>query len=226
MTGEVGVILRFGGASVFLAFAITLIWKKTFSKSLLRKAILLEGIYYLFNIPFIIYLFARPYTFATYGAATSYLAQLLFVTPIFLTLYFKLKSEHLETAELAKWISLAIIGFVFALWVKHFLLALYALPLNFSNLSFTVGFLNSFLTLLVAGIILIIDLMPLLRKKSMVFNTKGFGIALIIAGLYAVVFLVISLFNTQYARWISLIDWWIIGFIVLGVGFMFAKKIR
>ena len=209
-----------------LTFAITLAWKKTFSTPLLRKAILLEGIYYLFNIPFIVYLFTRPYALSYYGAATSYLAQILLVTPIFLILYFKLKNEKSDTTELAKWGSLAIVGFIFALWAKHFLLAIYALPLNFSNLTYTVGFLNSALTLLVAGIILMIVLLPLYRKKSMVLNTTGLGIALIVAGLYAVDFLVISLFNNQYARWTSLIDWWIIILIVLGIGFLIATKRR
>jgi hypothetical protein len=224
ITGEVGVILRFTGACIMLTFAFILAWKRTFSKSILRKAILLEGIYYLFNIPFIVYLFTRPYALVNYGAATSYLAQILLVTPIFLIFYFKLKKEKSDTTELAKWGSLAIVGFVFALWAKHFLLAIYALPLNFSNLTFTAGFLNSVLTLLVAGIILLLVLMPLYRKKSMVLNTKGLGIALIVAGLYALDFLVISLFNIQYARWISLIDWWTIVFVLLGIGFLIVKK--
>jgi hypothetical protein len=225
LVGEVGVILRFLGALFLLVFAITFAWKKIFSKSYLRKAILLEGIYYLFNIPFIVYLFARPYALAYYGAATSYLMQLLLVTPIFLALYLKLKRGNLEKAELAKWGSLAVIGFVFGLWVKHFLLAIYALPMNFSNLTFAVGFLNSASTFLVAGLILLIVLMPLYRKKSTVINTKGLGAGLIVAGLYATIFLIISLFNIQYSRWASLIDWWTISFIILGIGFLFSKKI-
>jgi hypothetical protein len=224
LTGEVGVILRFIGACFMLAFAITLAWKKTFSKTYLRRAILLEGIYYLFNIPFIVYLFTRSYTLARVGAATSYLAQILFVTPIFLILYFKLKDEKSDMSEIAKWGSLALVGFIFALWVKHFLLGIYALPFSFSNLTLTIGSLNSSLTLLVAGIIAAVLLMPLYRKKRTLLNAKGLGFALIIAGLYAVIFLVISTVTVQYSRWVTLIDWWTAIFIVLGLGLLLAAK--
>lgn len=225
LTGEVGVILRFAGACILMAFAVMLLLKKTVSWTLLRKAVLLEGIYYLFNIPFIIYLFVRTNTsIAAYGAAISYSAQILFVTPIFLMLYFKLRNKNFEVFEVAKWGALAVTGFIFALWAKHFLLAIYALPLNFSKLIFIIGFLNSALTLLIAGIIMIVVLMPLYKKKSTSFNTKAFGAALILAGLYATIFALIALFNIEYMRWISLIDWWTIIFVVLGIGFLILNK--
>jgi len=224
LTGEIGVILRFSGACILMAFAVILVWKKTVSWSLLSKAVLLEGIYYLFNIPFIIYLFVKPYAFANYGAAISYSTQILFVTPIFLTLYFKLKSKNFDITKVVKWGALAVTGFIFALWAKHFLLAIYALPLNFSKAIFMIGFLNSALTLLTAGIIIIIVLMPLYKKKNNSFNTKALGAALILAGLYATIFTLIALFNIEYMRWISLIDWWTIIFVVLGIGFLNLNK--
>ena len=224
LTGEVGVILRFAGACCLLAFSVKLVLKRAFSISLLRKAILLEGIYYLFNLPFIIYLFVRPYSISNYGAGSSYLAQILFVTPIFIIFYLKLKNETLSKEELAKWGALAIIGFIFALWIKHFLFAIYALPLNFSNLSFSLGFLNSTLAFLIAGIMIIAVFMPLYKKKSILFNTRAFGAALIVAGLYACVFAGISIFNIEYLRWINLIDWWTISLVILGIGFLGVKR--
>jgi len=211
---------------ILMAFALILVLKKTVSWSLLRKAVLLEGIYYLFNIPFITYLFVKPYAFANYGAAISYSTQILFVTPIFLTLYFKLKNKNFELTNVAKWGALAVTGFIFALWSKHFLLAIYALPLNFSKPIFVIGFLNSALTLLLAGVIMIVVLMPLYKKKSSSFNTKAFGAALVLAGLYATIFALIALFNIEYMRWISLIDWWTIIFVVFGIGFLIVNKSR
>jgi len=222
LTGEVGVILRFVGACFLLAFAVVLVWKKTVSWSFLRKAVLLEGIYYVFNIVFIVYLFVKGGAFANYGAATSYLLQMLLVTPIFLMLFFKLK-RNAGLEEVAKWGALAIVGFIFALWSKHFLLALYALPLNFANPVFLVGFLNSALTLLIAGAVMLIVLMPLIKKKSLSFNTKTFGAALILAGLYAVIFLAIAQFTPEYRNWVSLIDWWTAVLIVLGIGYLSIK---
>jgi hypothetical protein len=225
LTGEVGVILRFAGVCCFLAFTILLLWKKTVSWSLLRKAILLEGIYYLFNTPFIIYLFARTDTsIATYGAAVSYSAQILFVTPIFLVLYRKLRKSNFDQAAIAKWGALAGTGFIFGLWVKHFMLAIYALPLDFSNSAYLAGFLNSTLTMLIAGIIMIATFMPLYKKKSIYVNPKTLGIAFILVGLYATIYVIIALFNPAYMNWISLIDWWTIIFVVLGVGFLASKN--
>jgi hypothetical protein len=222
LTGEVGVILRFVGACFLLAFAVLLAWKKTVSWSFLRKAVLLEGLYYLFNIVFIIYLYVKGGAFANYGAATSYLAQMLLVTPLFLTLYFKMRKNS-DIQEIARWGALAVIGFIFALWSKHFLLALYALPVNFSTPALLVGFLNSTSTFLAAGIIMLVALAPLYRKKSLSFNTKAFGAALIIAGLYAIIFVVIAFSTPGYLNWISLIDWWTIVFVVLGVGYLTIK---
>ena len=217
LTGEVGLIIRFAGACFFLAFAIAFLFKKTLSWSLLRKGVFLEGIYYLFNIPFIIYLLARSNgTIATFGAATSYAAQLLLVTPIFLMLYLKLRSKNFVPIEVAKWVAAAIIGFTFALWVKHFALAVYALPFSLSDAFLIVGFLNSALTLLVAGALMIVAFMPVLKKKSVAFNAKLFGAALILLGVYVIVFVSIAWLRVDYLSWINLIDWWIIAMPILG----------
>ena len=120
--------------------------------------------------------------------------------------------------------ALAITGFIFALWAKHFLLAIYALPTSFSNLTSIIGFVNSTCTLLIAGLIMIGVLMPVYKKKTTSFNPKGLGAALISAGLYSIIFLAISLFNIEYSRWIGLIDWWTIVLLVLGAGFLIVKK--
>jgi hypothetical protein len=217
LTGEVGVILRFAGACLFLAFVVTILWKKTVSWTLLRRAVLLEGIYYLFNIPFIIYLFVRTNTsIATYGAAISYTLQLLLVTPIFIMLYLKLRNKNTEVLEVAKWTALAVTGFIFSLWVKHFALALYALPFSLSDAVLVVGFVNSALTLLIAGALMIVAFRLVLKRKTVDFNTKIFGSALVLMSVYAVVFLIISLVRNDYAVWVNLIDWWIIAMPILG----------
>jgi hypothetical protein len=116
LTGEVGVVLRFAGAFILLSFVVLLFLEKRGSWSFLRKAVLLEGIYYLFNNPFIFYLLVRTNaSTATYGAAVSYSLQILFVTPIFVALYFKLRDKTFEISEVTKWGALAVTGFIFGL---------------------------------------------------------------------------------------------------------------
>lgn len=233
LIGEVGVILRFIGACFFLAFTYTLIKKKLVSWSLLKKAVLFEGIYYLFNIPFITYLIVKGLTsidvssaaiLAYYGAATSYAVQLLFVTPIFLMFYSKLKSDSINTSEIAKWSALAVTGFIFGLWIKHFMLSIYAMGIDFSSFIYMVGSLNSTLTLLISGILLIAVFMPLYKKTSTNYNVKVLGVSFIAAGLYATIYLAVALVIEQYMNWLSLIDWWTIIFIVLGLGFVVHRK--
>ena len=233
LIGEVGVILRFIGACFFLAFTYALFKKKTLYWSHLKKAILLEGSYYLFNIVFIIYLFVRALTSADatsatiltyYGAAISYAAQIIFVTPIFLIFYRKIGPEGIDQSEITKWGALAITGFVFGLWIKHFMLAIYAIGIDFSSIIFVIGSLNSVFTLLIAGILLIGIFMSLYRKTSTNYNRQGLGLAFIIAGLYTTIYCAVALVNQQYMNWISLIDWWTIIFIVLGLSFFTNKN--
>ena len=233
LIGEVGVILRFIGACFFLAFAYSLIKKKSIFWSRLKKAVLLEGTYYLFNIVFIIYLIIRAVTsvdassaaiLSYYGAATSYAAQTIFVSPIFLIFYRKLRSDGVDGSEIAKWSALAITSFIFGLWIKHFMLAIYAVGLDFSSINLVIGSLNSVFTLLLAGIVSVVALMPLYKKTGTKYSSKGLGLAFILAGLYSAIFFVISLINEQYMNWLSLVDWWAIAFIILGLSFFINRK--
>ncbi|MEJ2242051.1 MAG: hypothetical protein P8Y18_07915 [Candidatus Bathyarchaeota archaeon] len=233
LIGEVGVIFRFTGACFFLALTYTLIKKKTLSWSHLKKAVLLEGIYYIFNTIFIIYLIIRALTspdassatiLTYYGAASSYAVQAIIVTPTFLKLYHKLRSNRLNIPEISKWSALAITALIFGLWIKHLMLAIYAIGIDFSNFSYLLGSLNSTFTLLISGLLLIASFMPLYKKTSSIINTKVLGLAFISAGVYTTIYLSVALVNSQYMNWVSLIDWWTIAFIVLGLSFFIYRK--
>lgn len=235
LIGEVGVILRFIGACCFLAAIYIFIRRSLISWSFLRKAVLLEGVYYLFNIIFIVYLIVRAFSspeassaaiLSYYGAAASYAAQILFVTPVFLMLYRRLSKGARDRYEIFKWGAISIIGFVFGLWIKHLMLAIYAIGISSSNTIYIVGSINSSLTLLIAALIMMIVLAPLLKKTSTNLNEKTLGTAFIVAGLYAAIYLAITLVNEQYMTWLSLIDWWTIIFIVLGLALLLRKKTK
>ena len=59
--GEIGLVVRFSGACLLVAFLLVLLVKRKIVLSFLRKAIFLEGAYYLFILPFIVYMLTRPY---------------------------------------------------------------------------------------------------------------------------------------------------------------------
>ncbi len=84
-------------------------------------------------------------------------------------LYSTLKKAPLDKVQMFKWCAIAIVGYTFALWIKHFLLMLYALPINLANPILAVGFLNATLTILVAGLILTVTFLPIIRKLTVEF---------------------------------------------------------
>lgn len=227
LIGEIGLVIRIAGAAFFLAFSLALLRKNTFSLTYLRRSVLLEGIYYVFNLPATIFLFiAAPQITAGYiagiGAAVSFTVQMLIVTPVFLKFYFKLKNPSTELQEIKRWTALAIISFVFALWFKHFMLAMYAMPFSF-NPVITVGFLNSAVTLLAAALLMVVAFLPWIRKQSMPFNSKLLGVALCLMGLYSVVFVGCAFLVDDYLRWFNLIDLWLISLPVLGFSILRKK---
>jgi hypothetical protein len=221
LIGEVGLALRFVGACSALAFALLLVRKGRAIFSHLRRAVLLEGAYYLFNLPFIISLFARPNTSTVnVEAGLSYALQILFVSPAFLILHSKMKKPNISGAELYRWGAVAVVGFTFGLWVKHFLLNLYALPISLSDPVLVVGLLNSVFTMLIAGLILVIGFLPVIRKESKEFNSKLVGLGQLLIGIYILVYLLISFLNARYMSFLGLTDLWVIAFLISGVCFI------
>jgi len=190
----------------------------------LRKAVLCEGAYYLFNFPFIISLFTRPNTsIINMEAGLSYLLQIVFVSSPFLILYTKLKKPNLDGAKVYSWVAVAVVGFTFALWVKHFLLNLYALPINLVNPVLLAGLLNSAFTIFFAGLILLIVFLPVIRRKQLNFSSKFVGVGFLLIGLYFLIYVVISLLNQRYSSFLVLTELWAIAFVIPGIGFISEK---
>ncbi len=224
LTNEAGSILRFAGSIFFLAFATVLVARKKLVLAYLRKGILLEGIQYLFIIPFLVLWLGFPSSIRSYEAAASYLLQLLLITPSFILLYRRLRQPQTSNGDIMKWTALAVTCFAFAMWVKHFFLGLYALPINFSIPALTIGFVNSTLTLLLSALILVFAFLPLFRGKSQTANPKVIGAALFLMGLYSVIFIGVAAVNVTYLSFLTLTELWMISLLVAGVSFVFGRN--
>lgn len=221
LVGEVGLIFRFVGACLFLAFTAILLFKGKAVLSYLKRAVLLEGSYYLFMVPFILSLFLRPNTSAVnLQAGLSYTLQIILITPAFFMLYLKLRNPSANRAELYKWGAVAVIGFTFALWVKHFFMNLYALPVDLGNPVLALGFFNSAFTILAAGLILLYAFLPLIKKQSLVFNVRLVGAAFFLIGLYFAGYVAVSLFSQAYWNFMMLTELWAVGFLILSIGYI------
>jgi hypothetical protein len=149
--------------------------------------------------------------------------QIVLITPTLLVLYLRLKRPQTSQTAILRGAAVAAVAFMFAMWIKHFLFNLYALPIDFSNPILTLGFINSAVTLLVSALILVAVFLPLIRGKSASFSFRGFGAALIVAGIYFVVYLAISTVNPGYQSFVFLTELWMISLIIAGVGFLLKK---
>ena len=221
LTGEVGLILRFVGVCFLLAFSWMLVWRGQAIYSYLRRAVLLEGIYYLFMIPFILSLYLRPdTTLVNIEAGLSYTMQIILISPAFLMLYLTLKKMPIDKAQMFKWGAIALIGYTFALWIKHFLLMIYALPFNLDNPILVVGSLNSTLTILFAGLILTVTFLPLIRRQHLSFSPRLAGVGFLLIGLHFVIYILVSLLIQRYWDFMMLTELWALAFIILSVGYI------
>jgi hypothetical protein len=221
LTGEVGLILRFVGVCSLVVFSWILVWRGQAIYSYLKRAVLLEGVYYLFMIPFILSLYLRPdTTFVNIEAGLSYTLQILFISPAFLMLYLNLKKAPIDKAQMFKWGAIAVVGYTFALWIKHFLLMIYALPINLANSILVVGSLNATLTILVAGLILTVTFLPIIRKRRLSFNSRLAGVGFLLIGVHFVVYVVVSLLVQRYWDFMMLTELWALAFIILSIGYI------
>jgi len=221
LIGEIGLFFRFFGASIFLAFAWILMKRGKAALSYLKLAVLFEGIYYLFMIPFILSLYLRPDTsVVNLEAGLSYTLQIILITPAFLILFLKLKKPAVPKSQLFQWVAIAIIGFTFALWIKHFLLMVYALPFDLDNPITIFGGLNAAITILAAGLILTIAFLPILSKQSLTFNPLLTGVGFLLIGIHFIIYIALSLFIQRYWDFMMLTELWALGFIILSIGYI------
>jgi len=134
-----------------------------------------------------------------------------------------MKNPNLDVAQVYSWAAVAVVGFTFALWVKHFLLNLYALPINLVNPVLLAGLLNSAFTIFFAGLILLIVFLPVIRRKQLNFSSKFVGVGFLLIGLYFLIYVVISLLNQRYSSFLVLSELWAIAFVIPGIGFISEK---
>jgi len=226
--GEVGLLLRFVSSCFFASVGWLMFRKQQISVPIFRKAVLLEATYFLLYLPFVAYLLTHPSNVATgFEAGLSYALQIVLVSPCLLMLYRELKGFELgkDNAHVIKWFAIAVCAYVFALWVKGFLFAVYAVGIDFSEAILIVGSVNSVATLLLAAVGAVAVFLPVIRGKRANFSWRGLGAVLICAGAYFAIFDLVSLVNAHYLDWVGLTEWWAASLMVLGVFFVVRGKI-
>lgn len=154
----------------------------------------------------------------------SFLLQVLLIAPTSIILSHKLRKPHSKTSIL-KWVtisaSLAVLGF----WIKYLLFwlaTLYPLGPKQPNLATIIGGVNSFVTLLIAGILTSLACIIVYRKKRV--NIRVVGIALILFGSHFIIYDLISIWVPVYKSFQYLTDFWMIVLPILGLALFKMKS--
>jgi hypothetical protein len=135
----------------------------------------------------------------------------------------KLKNKQ-SHATIKKWICIAAPLFVFGFWFKYLFLWIDTLaPMGpqQATIASTVGAVNSWITLLFAGVLTAFACLGYYKTKKI--NKYLMGTALIVFGDYFIIYDLISIWVSVYAWFFYVTDIWMITFSILGIALLKLK---
>ncbi len=187
----------------------------------LGNAFVFSSLFYILLLPSSIRHFVGVATtssqaYSIYVGFSCLLQALLIGVPLLILGRRLIKSQN--TAPILKLSSIVAPLVVFGFWSYALLLWVYALlPLGpkQATLMSNVGAVNSLLTLLVAGIVTTIACVDFNRKG--VLNKSLAGLAIIIVGIYALVYALVCVWVPIYFSFILLTEIWLIALPILGI---------
>jgi hypothetical protein len=213
------------------AFNSALLFLKKDAKYLdnLRRALLFESLYFLLLIPagvnHVVGSIISSSALLNIYTGISYLIQVMLIFPPLFMLSRKLKKPH-DLPSIIKWASIAAPLYVFGFWVKHGLMWVYALlPLGNQQTSLIdiIGSANSLLTLLVAAIVSTGVVLILRQKKNA--NRWLLGTAMILVGVYFVIYALVSVWVPIYRAFLPLTEFWMITLPILGIAILLNQRL-
>ena len=229
LAGSAGSYLRLIGGIFALNCAFLFYKRDVKYLQKLGITLLFESLYFLLLIPAginqIVGSIISTSAFLNVYAGVSCLLQAALIFPPLFVLSRKLGKPQ-SLPSILKWASAAAPMYVFGLWVRHGLLWVLAfLPLGILNrvLGEAIGSVNSFLTLPIASIVFTIVWLNFRQRNRL--NTWLVGTAIILVGVYFVIYDLIAVFVPIYFAFIPLTDFWMITLPVLGVAVFLAQNV-
>jgi hypothetical protein len=225
LAGAVGSYLRLIGGMFFLSCALLFLKKDAKYLEKLRRVLLFESLYFLLLVPaginHIVGSIISSSVFLNVYTGASCLLQAALIFPPLFMLSRKLKNSQ-NFHSVPKLAGIAASLYVFGFWVRHGLLWVYALlPLGTqqTGLIDAVGSVNSLLTLLVAAIVSTVAWLTFRQKKKL--NKRLVGTAIILVGVYSVIYALVSVWVPIYLDFLPLTDFWMITLPILGFAVFF-----
>ena len=227
LAGAAGSYLRLTGAIFALNCALLLFKKDANYIEKLGTVLLFESLYFLLLLPaalnHLVGSFISSSAFLNIYTGVSCLLQAALIFPPLFLLSRKIRKPQ-NLPSIHKWAGITAPLYAFGFWVRHGLLWVYALsPLGNQQAGIigTVESVNSLLTLLVAASVTVAASITFGQETK---NRWFVGTALVLAGVYLVVYALVSVWIPIYRAFLPLTDFWMITLPILGVAVMFGSK--
>jgi hypothetical protein len=228
LIGSIGIYLRLV-AGAFAVYSAVLFMKK--DKRYLEKfskVLLFESLYFALLIPaginHVVGSIISHSTLLNVYTGASFLLQAALIFPPLFILSRRLRKPQ-DHPSLPNWAGIVMALYVFGIWVKHGLMWVYALSPSAAQqtgLIDTIGSVNSLLTLLVAAIITTSAGLIFRQKKKN--NIRLSGAALIVVGVYFVIYAIVAVWVPIYLSFLTLTEFWMITLPILGVALLLDSE--
>lgn len=236
-SGFFGLMIRVVGASYALLSAFLILKNEKDSFPIIQdkisKALLLEGFYYLFFIPAIIFMllnFSALPSISNFLLSIVFSTQILLITPILIKLATTVKNYEpgVDKPSLIRLAGLSYMNFVIALWVTYMLkwIEMMAVdPYLFSALSVRIlGFLNTVVVQSLAVVFAVVGALLILRKRGLDKAIRWWGLSSIFLSSHIIIY-VIYVTSVGITRFIPFGELWLIPLIGLGA-YLLLKNSR
>jgi hypothetical protein len=219
--GSIGGYFRL--ASAILAVSGAVLYFRNDAKYLarFRLVILFESLYFLLLLPaaanHLIGSLISTSNFLNFYTGVSTLLQVLLIFPSLYVLSRKLTNPQ-NPAAIEKWACIATPLYLLGFWIRHALFWVYALSFSApaqAGFFETVGFVDSWMTLLVAAIVTVV--VCLMFRKTRMLNLRLAGVGIILVGVYFVVYDLVAVWLPSYHAFLPLTDFWMVTLPILGV---------
>ena len=228
IAGSAGSYIRLVGALIAVYCAFNYFRNDPNCLGKFRLVLLLESLYFLLLLPaaanHLVGSIISTSTFLNFYTGVSTLLQAVLIFPPLFMLSRKLKSPQ-NLPSVQKWVCIAAPLYVCGFWVRHGLLWVYALsssaPLQ-EGFFEAVGFVNSWLTLLVAAIVTTVTGLVFWKNRKL--NMRFVGVAIISVGVYFAIYFLVSVWLPIYRAFLPLTDFWMLTLPLLGIAILLNDR--
>lgn len=220
LSAAIGYIINLIAAVLALKSVVQYIKNDQKWQSTLGWALIAEAVFFLLFIPTTIHHMGGAIISmagAVFFVGLSYLLQALLIVPLFMVLGLKLKNNKSQ-AVIKKWACIATPLFVFGIWFKYLFLWIDTFsPMGpqQATLASTVGALNSWITLLIAGVLTTFACLGYYKTKKI--NKYLMSTALIVFGGYFLIYDLVAIWEPVYSWFFYVTDFWMITIPILAL---------